>query len=326
MGLRKFGLCGAVLALALMVTLQVQAQDEGNGNFVNPSSAQLELYQEGSKAFADGSYTKAVDHFQASLMVGELNITYLNLGRALFKDGKCFEAKEAYDKVPGAPQIREPSPVQVLGKLEEFRKDLESCPGRLVVTCSPANMTISIDGGKPVECDGKPVELPTGNHTVIGTVGDKSQERKITVKPVETAELKLKVEVPKEVVVPTPPPGGGDGGGGSLMATLGWVQLGVSAAALGAGVFFFFDTSNKFDSAEEIGLAGGNRAAFEDAKDDVETSQLLSNFFYGLSAVTLVSGALFVFVLDDSGDSDKPSAGGLKFGVSPTGVTVGGEF
>ncbi len=119
-------MCAAAMVLVCVLGSGAAALAQ-DGNYASPTEDQLELYKAGADAFGQEDWSGAVEFFEASLAIGELNITYLNMGRALQRAGRCADAKAAYDKVASAPQIREPSPVQVLTKLKEFRKELESC-------------------------------------------------------------------------------------------------------------------------------------------------------------------------------------------------------
>lgn len=308
------------LVLALACCWPMAASAQGGDNIVQPTEAQFQLYEEGFEAFRAEDYAKAIDLFKASLHLGELNITYLNLGRAYYKAGRCVEARKAYDKVPGAPQISEPTPVQVLGKLEEYRKDLEAtCQGVLVLACKTAGTTVSVDGGAPLGCAGQSIEVAPGKHTLVATLGEETQQREVTVTAAEQADIEFTLAPKAPVVGPSRPQGP------SVYATLGWVQVGVSAASLAAGVFFFFDARTNFEQAEQLAEEGRDRPAFNTAVDDTQTSTTLSNFFYGLSAVTLASGAVFLFLLDDSGE-EAPQGTGLQLLVAPGAVGIGGSF
>ena len=86
----RFGWFLAVSVCLLFAATGALAQDE---DFASLSESQLQLNEEGSEAFKKGNYDEAVRRFEASLLVGELNITYLNLGRAYFKIGDCKKAR-----------------------------------------------------------------------------------------------------------------------------------------------------------------------------------------------------------------------------------------
>ncbi len=340
---------GLLIALAACL-LPTLASAQVGGNFARPTQAQLELYMEGKKAFQDEDFSKAIDHFRASLMVGDMNITWLNLGRAFFKDGRCVEAREAFDKVAASPQVQDPSPVEVLAKLEEYRQELKtSCMGSLVVACAQQGVKISVDGGAARDCDGAAIELVAGPHAIIGHLGADTRRLDVEVVAFERVEVALEIaagEVASE--------GGGreDGaqgkgeGSGSLevvgtgfegrgevdepdpsstLRTLGFVQLGIAGVCLAAGVGFFFKAGGSFEEAERLAAEGQDRAAFEAAVEDVESQTSASNLFYTLSAIMGLSGSIFLFALDDS-EAEPRAGGSLRLILSPAGVGLSGAF
>ena len=337
----------AALIVALCGVCVGEPMAQEGSNFAQPSQAQMELYLEGKDAFGEGDYKKAIDHFKASLMVGNMNITHLNLGRALYKDGRCDEAIAAYDKVPGSPQIQDPSPVEVLARLEEYREDLKkTCPGDLKVICKQAQMKISVDGEPARACDGTLVKLDAGPHTLIGHVGSRTVQQEVTVVAFEVVEVTLELGKAPEPVVeddkkddkaevgikapfegPEPPEGGQPSRGSSTYQTLGVVQLGLSAVFLAGGVGFFFKTKDAFGEAERLAEEGLDEVAFEAAVEEADANKALSNLFYTLTAVSLISGSIFLFVLDETSETTVGQReGGVRLMLSPVSVSIGGDF
>ena len=150
--------------------------------YVVPTEAQFELYREGAEAFVDGDYEKARQLFLASLRLGELNITYLNYGRTLFRLGECRAAGEAYARTLTAPKIASPSPAQVLLKVEEYRKEMEdACPATITVQCSEPGVQIFIDAMGPLPCAGAAVPVLPGEHSLRALVGERKIEKTVRV-------------------------------------------------------------------------------------------------------------------------------------------------
>ncbi len=177
----------AILAMAAPAS----ADDE----IVTPKPLQFDLYTQGAEAYKNGEYQKAIDLFEASLAIGELNITYLNLGRSFFKLGQCEKANEAYAKARTAPKIANPSPMAVLKKIDEFSAELpKECPAYLTVSCQPTDMQIYVGNQGPLQCDGKKITLLPGEHVVRGEVGDKKVSKTIQVEGMEKTTLALKLE------------------------------------------------------------------------------------------------------------------------------------
>mgnify|MGYP002633194949 CR=1 FL=1 len=121
-------LCLAALLAALVCATPAAAQD-----FASPSDTQIKLYEEGAAAFQAGEFEKAVRLFQASIDLGPLNLTYLNLGRALFRLDRCEEARDALDKARSAPRVANPPPEAVMDKIVEYSLDLADCGAAPIV-------------------------------------------------------------------------------------------------------------------------------------------------------------------------------------------------
>jgi hypothetical protein len=134
---------GAVLWV-LMLLCCGAGWAQGDDGFANPNESQMQLYKDGSTAFQAEQYEDAVRLFKASLVVGELNITWLNLGRAQFKLGRCLEAREAFAKVRTAPKVRNPAPEAVMVRLNEYLVDLEaSCKDGI---SAPPEAVVCVEG------------------------------------------------------------------------------------------------------------------------------------------------------------------------------------
>lgn len=118
----KFVSFAVAVTLAMLAPLCVSAQEAAA-----PTEIQLKLYEEGASAFGAGEFEKAVRLFRASNDLGPLNVTYLNLGRALYRLGRCDEARDALDAARTAPQVAEPTPAAVLDKIVEYSLDLADC-------------------------------------------------------------------------------------------------------------------------------------------------------------------------------------------------------
>lgn len=92
---------------------------------VEPSAGQKTLNDEGVQALIAKDYERAVALLNESLALGELNITYLNLGRAYQKLGQCVEAKKAYLNAVSAPVVEEPAQRIVDAKADQYLAELE---------------------------------------------------------------------------------------------------------------------------------------------------------------------------------------------------------
>ena len=252
--------------LLLCAALAWSPQAAHAQDFVTPDPAQYRLYEEGAQAFRLGDYEKAVELFRASLHLGELNITYLNLGRALFKLGRCPEAVEAYNNALHAPAVENPSPAQVRQKLAEYKADMmASCPGYMILACNPddaEDLRIYLDQ-QPRACTDELIPLAPGVHILSSERAGKRMDQEVKIAPMETIEVAPwpKDGSPKLVQGPdpqSPDPDPSDPWGLSL-----WLHLGASLGGQGG-----YESAGKLDG-EEVGSAaaftGGSGALLEAA-------------------------------------------------------------
>ena len=305
------------MLLALFICLPQQALGQ-NDNFARPGAEQMQLYEAGFVAFGQGDWVKAVERFEASLRIGEMNITYLNLGRSLFKAGRCAEAKERYDKVATAPQVREPSPLQVLERLDKYRRDLSSCPGRLTVQCATPQTKVSIEGHVgPVAC-GVPLMLAPGRYEVTGVVGAERAVEQVEVVTMDEAFVTLEI---KAVGVTAPSAGLDEGvsGLGGLTIT-GWVSVGLGAAALAlaGGVFVAnLETADQFDALNNKRLNCQDATTgtqlerdcleLNELKNDLDDANGLITVSASVGGAAVLTGVLLLLI----GSDDNPEGEGL---------------
>ncbi len=138
-----------VLLCVLIAAVPALADDD----LVEVSEGQLDLNESGIEAVTNGDYDQAIRLFEASLDLGELNVTYTNLARAYQHDGQCEKAEKYYNEALEAPQAEEPTPDQIEVAIEHYRAEMaDRCPGYLEVECRPGEMALFIDGEGPTQC------------------------------------------------------------------------------------------------------------------------------------------------------------------------------
>lgn len=91
-------ICTLLLALLLMAPQAGLAQQAKPSEPVTPSDEQQKINDKGVEHLIEENYARTVAHFEQSLLLGELNVTYLNLGRAYQRLGKCTHAKQALNR------------------------------------------------------------------------------------------------------------------------------------------------------------------------------------------------------------------------------------
>lgn len=286
------GLSAAVAALgALALALVVAPSDANAQPFANPTDAQVKLYEQATAAYSEGKYPKAIELLRSSLALGELNIVYLNLGRALFRDGQCDAADEAYAKALTAPAVEAPSPDAVKAKVEQFRGEFSQCPALVTVQCSPPDLRISIDGKPPVACGMH--KLSPGEH-LISTIGAKNAVQ-MPVQAVARKRMTVTVDASDKTDAPTPT---------SPFLTWGAVTASVGAVSLLGGVIVdqavLGGTLDEFREA----VAEGDPEA-SNLRSDAEGQQTMVLTLYSVGGALIVGGgALMVVGLLDEPEAD----------------------
>jgi tetratricopeptide (TPR) repeat protein len=129
----------SVVALAIAVFLAVPAAAQNAGDddgesasdaeYTTPTPEQKRLNDQAVQALTYDNYAKAISFLEEALYIGELNVSYLNLGRAYQKLGECPKARAALESVPDAPKVAKPPPKFVEKKAREYLAELpEECP------------------------------------------------------------------------------------------------------------------------------------------------------------------------------------------------------
>lgn len=185
---RRWVAIGVWCALVLTSTTAV-ADDE----LIEISEGQLDLNERGIEAVEDEEYERAIRLFTASLDLGELNITYVNLARVYQHAGDCETANEIYDQALQAPQVDEPAPDQIEAAIEMYRGEMEeNCPGYLDVNCEPEEMALFLDGHGPLSCaTDDPRELMPGSYALRGEFLDYDTQTTVEISAMEHVDVDL---------------------------------------------------------------------------------------------------------------------------------------
>ncbi len=293
-----------LLSAGLLVGCPVQAVAQQGEGFVEATQAQSELNEEGVVAVNSGDYDKAISLFKASLKLGELNITFLNLGRTLAKSGRCQEAVEAYDSALSAPAVQTPSPEVIAQTIERFRQELtQQCPALITVVCEPQGALLEVDGQEVGPCPQEAVALRPGRHVLAAVQGEYRAEEVIEVEGMDRLEVSLTIEgIPVEPEVPEGPEVGASSG------LSGWEIGGWSAVALGgAGLASALLVEQlviapDVDRLRDLQDEPNAQERFDTLKADTQTNQSLNLGLFVASSVLVASGVVMVLVgaQDDS--------------------------
>ena len=280
-------LSGAALT-CLALTLASPSVAVGQDKVVQPSEAQLELNTKAVEAVGRGDREVAVKLFRSSLELGELNITWLNLGRTLLSMGRCEEALSALDKVATAPRVASPSPSEVAEVVARSRERAPTlCPGQLTITCADPETRVRVGEEERGACGGLggPIDLKAGEYVVEGRLGEERESHRVTIQGLrgETVTFQLKPAVTE----PPPPVEPPQEGLGALQLT-GLIVAGVGAGALAGGLILDLAVIGPdLDELDAMQREPGREDDYNALKSDVEGRQ-------GTAAVLLIGGGALV--------------------------------
>jgi hypothetical protein len=278
------------------------------------SPAQAQLNDRAVEAVASGNWEKGARLFQASLDLGPLNITYLNLGRTLAKLGRCTEASDAYGQTLKAAKVASPSAVEVNAIVKRYQLELvDQCDGTVIVRCDPPEMEIQIDDGQAQACPEAPVVLGPGAHTIVGSVGGARVSTSVRVRGLTEATVDLRLEAPAADPVigsstsVAPPPQDEFNAAGWLTAGTGFALL--STALVLDVLWIQPDVSRLEDESFP------NQSEFNALRDDVRGRQTTNLVILGVGAAVMATGV--VLLLWNGAEEPEENAGWF---LAPTGA------
>jgi tetratricopeptide (TPR) repeat protein len=311
--------------LAEAVQAQETADDLSDIDTRGVSASQRDYNTRGVALIDQGRLEEATSMFRSALVVGELNITYLNLGRTLARLGRCDEAIRAYEKVSGAPPVSQPSVNEVSRTLERYLAEVRNeCSAQIFVICSTSATMIQINAGGVQPCPNRneeawaaPVALPIrpGIHKVTGMVGNRSEieEAVVSAGQAVTVRLDLAQEsvVESAISTETMPTLRAEQAERTTLDAAGYV-IGASGIVF-LGTALIYDTfvlGATWDEFEE--LAGNDPLAlrrveekrrFDDLREEVEDDMRLVKTLSGLGSVLAGIGLVLVFLPEDAAPS-----------------------
>jgi len=251
------------LALTSMVT-RARADDP-------PAAVAESLFDEGRKLLEEGKVEEACSKLEASNRADSAVGTLLNLGECNERRGRLASAWSNYRAAASLALTRGDRV-----RAEFARKRGESVQPRI----STLTIVVKVETGLRVKRDGLAVEdaawgaaLPVdpGPHVIEASApGKKSWTGKVVVPEEPGVSSFVRVEpLAPDTSAPTAPPPlatpPAPSGGSPTLRTLGFVSVGLAAAAMGSGAYFalharsvWADASDRCDSAnrcDELGVS-----------------------------------------------------------------------
>ncbi|WP_168210848.1 tetratricopeptide repeat protein [Persicimonas caeni] len=292
------------------VPADVCAQDGGDdvaeSEAPMPSSEQRKLNDEAVRAIGAKDYTRAISYLEESLYLGELNITYLNLGRAYQLLGQCAKARAAYAKVAEAPAVKKPRAAFVESKAQQYQAELDE-------TCPEQDEAPAADESSQTQA-ADDVEASEASEVTVGAKEGANE------KPQQGADT---VERPGNAA----PLGGADAGGN---AALGWGATVGGLVLVGGGVgLHLWAESVRDEVSVEQAQFDGQRRVVNISQSQVYEHQSKANTLdtVGLS-MGIVGGlstaaGIYLLVTDDAEDGGAVSVGPSSDGA---GIVINGRF
>jgi tetratricopeptide (TPR) repeat protein len=258
---------------------------------ITPSAGQEELNAKAFAAARANDHRLAVEFLRASLLLGEINVSHLNLGRSLSRLGRCDEARRAYQQVDASPHVMSPSRDEVLAVLSKYQAELEEqCRLTIAVDCPtealsrvgqeewqscPLSARPFVAGQYLVEVRGEGVR-----YTELVELGSESVRVSVRSSQLEvfTTEEQVATFSHGWLVL---------GGGAAITLT----ALALEAWMLGSSITTLHEEA-----------AAGRQARVNELREQIDFEQTLTLSLYGVGAAALLTGA--VWVLIDELDSD----------------------
>ncbi|OIP32419.1 MAG: hypothetical protein AUK47_20570 [Deltaproteobacteria bacterium CG2_30_63_29] len=263
---------------------------------VEVSGAQEELNKKAFDASLAGDFEKAVQLLEASLRLGALNVTYLNLGRAHAKLHRCDEAHKAYTQTLNAPFVKTPSKEQVAKVLEDYTKELlTECGVSVQFSCEDVATELSVDKMGRQACS-QPWLLFPGEHTLNAKLAERSKDLTFVVTRAQSDEIAVRFE--DEQGKPTRPM--------SPVQLWGWGVGGAGAAILLTGLVLDDAVLGPMVSDFEAAAERGDHVKYDELQSSISSTQTVIITLYAVGGSALLAGG--AMVVYDLFIADEPAA------------------
>lgn len=262
--------------------------------------AQKQLNAESAKAAAAGEYDKAALLLRSSLELGELNITWLNLGRVLFKGNRCAEARTAYQKALTAPAAPNPPAEVVQATAAEFLAELSTaCAGTLALEC-PLAYEVYVNG-EAAQCGGR-LDLAAGEHEVRARHEGWEVTQTVTVVGVETTSVNVDVRSGRLVPSPEPFPEPRPDDPAGEPQYLAWSTIGAGVVVIAGAGLYRWSYQDDIDEIEALSATiGGDRSRYDALADSIPRDDAIT---WTLLAVGVATTSVGVGILLAGGDEE----------------------
>lgn len=318
---------------------QPEPEPETPEPVVEFSDEQVMLNNQAVDAAIAGDYKKAEQLFNAMLQLGEMNIIWMNVGGVYVKQGKCMEARNAFEHVFTSPKITNAAVTteDIESRTRAQMRELETqCNAQVIFECKPEEMQLTIDSGEVFECHKNPIALTPGRHSVFAqtnygfnTVAIDAVEQTTTTIPIEVINYEqVAVDIgatPEEIQKQS-----------TLYKALGYSFLGVGVAVAAGGGALLGVSYSHYNSEKEKYDANSTKDAYNKIKkleDETNTKMTVSYGLMAFGGAMAVTGiALVIYDAVKFQPTLDKLSGGTSFRVAPavspefTGLAFSGRF
>jgi Tetratricopeptide repeat len=228
----------AVLVAALFVATLAHGQN------ADARRRAAEQFEAGKRAFANGQYVTAAEHFQQAALISPHPATLINAAEAWERAGEPARAVELCDRITAMPY----ADARFADAAVTMGRRLAPKIATVDVT-APQGGLATIDGGPEMPIPHR-FRLPPGKHEAMVTDTARRVRRiavevaageSRTVEPPPTKEPEVApqpVVTPEAPAAPGPPPSAPEKAAASSGSVLPWVFFGFAGAAAGVGGAF----------------------------------------------------------------------------------------
>ncbi len=283
--------------LTLSLSLASVATGAARAETDSALEAARAAFGEGIELEKAGDFEGALAKFEETLSVKATPQVRFHVALCHEKLGRFVEAIEGYELAAKQAES-EGTAAEVAKRAPALAKELRARTPKLTVTAAGA-AEIQIDAKTYAADDAKDVLVDPGPHVVIAIKGEKKVRKEISLEEGEDRTVTLQLgsgplyddpaelpRVPEVSVDPDPHKG---------RRTVGWILGGVGVASLATtGVFLLVRSSAISDLETACGPDMQCPTSAQGSLDRAQTFTTLSRVALGVSAVTLVTGAILI--------------------------------
>lgn len=332
---------GLLVLVATLVAPVVTPSARADEPSAADAETALALYKTGKQMRDSGDAKGALEKLRAAYALVETPLIALELGRTYAALGKLVEAREVLLAVARMPVRKNESQkgAEARGEAAELAVALRARLAQLTVRVkSDAPHRLLVDGATiPADAEAAPRVMNPGAHVVVLEIGERREQRDLTLEPGEAREIEIVPAPPPaeppppappapppppprlDPPPPAPPPPVSDAPGPSpLRPALVWGGLGTAALGVGVGTITGIVALSKAGSVKDVCVDGRCPSSAQSDIDATKTFGTVSTVAFVVAGVGAGAAAAGWFLL--------PATPRAAVVLRPGGVGVAGTF